>query len=356
MEAGDDLVIKDTSGTILEQDKHSLQETGHPFSDYSAALWKTLANWLDESKEAPYNDAKLFLVTNRPVPDCLARRLSAENKKQNDLAGVLAEIRRIASEPNESIARFCKVVAEAGTEDLINLVRRIRLLDASDGMTSPALLRNTASLLHIPDHVNAQLVLEKLLGWLHVVIKNDWDSGRPAWVTRRAFSRQVFSTLKHIDGRRFLERAERLIPVSEEDRQKVRLSRFVEHLSMTTCAEDEVDSAVDAFIRFNVEYSRLLEEGDIHPADWDERGGRLRRRWEIILSRSRLNRAERTSEELGEGIYYEVVEHRESLAGYVTHEFYLTSGHYQRLANSDEVWWNPDFPSWQRGRANEPKS
>ncbi|MNL80951.1 hypothetical protein D3C87_2079330 [compost metagenome] len=35
--------------------------------------------------------------------------------------------------------------------------------------------------------------------------------------------------------------------------------------------------------------------------------------------------------------------HREDLAGQPCDELYMTSGHYHRLADDNQVWWDPEF-------------
>jgi hypothetical protein len=343
IETGDDIVVQGPSETVLEQDKHSVQGYGHPLGDRSVALWKTLAIWLEASRNEGYREAKLYLVTNRPVPDGLARRLGQREQSKDTLNSLIMELRSIASQASESIAKFAASLQETCDDELSQLINRIHLFDAADGTTDPALRRNICSRLHIPDHLDSNIVIDRLLGWVHGAVKNKWRSGQPAWISRQALTNQLFSTMQSIDRQRTLERPERLIPVSEEERRTARLGRFVSHLSLTSCSDDEVDRAVDDFIRFNVEYSRLLEEGEINPLDWDDRGTRLQRRWEMLLRRVMPSRGDTPSEDIGRDMYRQTVEHRESLAGFETREYYLTSGHYHRLADVDQVWWNPDF-------------
>lgn len=343
IEAGDDLVIQDSDGVTLEEDKHSVQPTGHPLADRSVALWKTLANWVDAGKDARYHKAGLFLVTNRPVPACLARRLGHQPKQPKDSVLLVADLRRVASSPSKAIAPFVDRVISANDDTLANLIGRITLFDASEGTSSSALREKIASHLHIPDHIDSGAVLDRLLGWLHAVVKDRWDRGLQVWIEGQAFSRQLFSTLKSIDRQRVLERATHLINISEEDRKKARLNHFFHHLSLISCGDDEVEEALDDFVRFNVEYSRLLEEGDIGPDDWEARRGRLQRRWRAIRRRHIDVRSDSPSEDVGRDIYRETVNHIESLGVFTTYEQYLTAGHYQRLANVDEVWWSPDY-------------
>jgi hypothetical protein len=343
IEAGDDIVVKNQAGIALEQDKHSLQGEGHPFEDRSLALWKTLSNWLEASSEEQYRDARLYLVTNRPVPDCLAKRLGGDDKSPESLSVLISDLRQTGFSPSDSIARYAVRLTSATDLELAHLIRRITLFDDSES-PDQGLRAKIISALRLPGHLDCDIVIERLLGWLHRVVMEKWKAGVVAWVAVQSFSNQLFATLKSIERQRVLERPERLIPISDDDRTRARMGGFVRHLSLTSCSEAEVDRAVDDFIRFCVEYSRLLEEGDIHPLDWDDRGQRLHRRWESICRRVASGRGDAPSEDVGRDVYRETIEHRERLAGFETQEYYLTSGHYQRLADSDEVWWNPDYP------------
>lgn len=71
IETDDDVVevkqnVDGTIEIIFEQDKHSIQKSGHPFQDSSKNLWHTLHIWLDTMEEAQkkYKKIGYCFVTN----------------------------------------------------------------------------------------------------------------------------------------------------------------------------------------------------------------------------------------------------------------------------------------------------
>ena len=68
----DDIAIHSDEGSILilEQDKHSILESGSTFKDTEYALWRTLQLWIQKLQAGLINsDTKLFCSTNKEIPD-----------------------------------------------------------------------------------------------------------------------------------------------------------------------------------------------------------------------------------------------------------------------------------------------
>lgn len=347
IETDDDVVMKSGRETTLEQDKHSIQEGGvHPFTDRSIHLWKSLAIWAEATLRGhPFDAASLCLVTNKAVPECFAKRLGAEQKNAQEVGRLTQELRVIGESISGATRRFADVVLALPQPILEGLIRRVSLHDLGSSVGGGNLSQATIAALHIPKHVDGEAVLQRLRGWMQEFVMEKWSRGEPAWITRDAFTSQKFVAEKEVHRQRVLGRAERVIRITEDDRREARQGHFVEHLALIACCEDDVDRAVDDFCRFKVEYSRLVEEGDVGMDDWIERAGRLVRRWERILRRNKEGAQSASPEDVGLRVFRDVVDsgHLESLAGYGTVEEYLTSGHCHRLADSDDVWWHPDF-------------
>jgi hypothetical protein len=101
---------------------------------------------------------------------------------------------------------------------------------------------------------------------------------------------------------------------------------------------------VEDFILFNTEKHRLAHRGEIPDGEWRSRGDRLTERWRRIAQQKKREFAERGAKYVGERILEETTyHHREPLAGEPCDEYYMTSGHYHRLADDDEVWWHPEY-------------
>ena len=145
------------------------------------------------------------------------------------------------------------------------------------------------------------------------------------------------------------ERAEHLIPVTDDKIGQEKARPFVKQLHLVTDDDALVDSAIREFIRCNIEKSRLSAQGDVTDDDWNAFETTLLSRWEKI--RARVVRMQKTGkeEDIGFEIFTDTTEnHREKLAGSDTEQVYLTSGTYHRLADMIRVGWHPRFKELMR--------
>src|ERR1039458_4963964 len=79
IETADDVEVRNSDSTaVLEQDKHSILELAQPFGDRSKGLWNTLAIWVEaiDSGQKSIESTSFLMVTNKAVPECIARRIA----------------------------------------------------------------------------------------------------------------------------------------------------------------------------------------------------------------------------------------------------------------------------------------
>ncbi|MFL6624006.1 MAG: ABC-three component system protein [Sulfurifustis sp.] len=345
IETEGDIYTKEVgSADIHEEDKHSIQSAGHPFTDRGEALWKTLRIWgrAEKKREHSGRDVRLLLVTNRPVPDgCLARRL-AQAKVPAEIAACINEIRAI-SVKSESVSKLVNEVQSFDDATLDAVIKRIELYDADAGVAHDVLRKKIISRLHIAPGINGDDVVQTLTGWMVECLISKWRAGQPGWIERTSLDTRYHRCLIEMRGARVRARAERLVSVDPQERQKHKSRRFVEHLARIAVEPELVDEAIDDFLRFSTEYYRLVEEGDVSKQHWETRGDRLKNRWRDVLRQRIKDLRHRNAEDVGQLIYYDTLNHREPLADYDQPEPYLTKGHYHRLADEDHVWWYPDI-------------
>lgn len=345
LETGDDVVIQGPSGhTILEQDKSSLKTIGHPFTDRSEALWKTLALWADkESRGELEEETVLLLVTNRRVPNCLARRIG-HARDSTAVNACVDELWTVLSDPPSTIKSYCKKLEKIPRPTISRLLTRIKLCDGAEFHVDD-LIDALSSELHFPPSLkDPKLVVFTLSGWLHTVCLEKWHRGERAWVKSDQFNAQYHAVLDQIRRERTLERAAILIPLDPLDIEQVRTRVFVSQLLMVAAEDPDIDEAIACYLRFNSERLRLTEIGDITERDWTTFFDNLQQRWRRIV---RLNRtSSKTSKaEVGQQILRDTVDqgYLAHLAGQQTSAEYFTSGGYHRLADDKEVWWHPNF-------------
>ncbi|UQR61181.1 hypothetical protein LRP30_30015 [Bradyrhizobium sp. C-145] len=340
----DDVVImRDGKVILVEQDKSSFQTTVQLLANRSRAFWRTLQIWLRhrESPDGRHVERRLFFV-NQWVSSPIALLLKKRAKREIESAEVVRAMREIgASRSKSKIQGVINDVLSRSDPDLAALIETIEIVEAEDPSSERASLANG---LGLNPRADADDIIEGLLGWLTTKLRIEWSEGRPGVITRREILIQSYALQEKQAKRRFLPRPSADIIVNEEDRKGALARNFVEHLGRIRAENEDVVQAVDHFLKFSIEKHRLVRAGDVPDAEWRNRSNRLRERWSNLMRRKRRELEGSTNNTIGQAVLAETTyEHRESLDGQMCDELYMTSGHYHRLAEEDEVWWDPNF-------------
>jgi hypothetical protein len=352
IETADDVAIRGKGKLqALEQDKHSIAEGTEPFGDRSKDLWNTLAIWVEalDSGEVAAKTTRFLMVTNKSVPECIARSIGfAESEAQ--IEACIGALELAAIEPPQAIAKpVGRVLDPASRISLRNLIKQCEFTDGSAGL---GLRKDIIAHLQLPEWCAAESdsVTNELLGWLHRTALDAWQQGIPAWIPRDHFVNQLYAIIDRRKRQIRRERAENLIPVTDEKIGQEKGSPFVKQVYLITEDDSVVDNAIREFVRCNIEKMRLSAEGNITDDDWTAFETTLQSRWDKIRARIiRMSESGRKEEDVGFEIFSETTEdHREKLAGNDTEQVYLTSGTYHRLANMVRLGWHPRFEELMR--------
>jgi hypothetical protein len=347
VETDDDVSIRSAEDSHDEQLKHSIAMRGHPFQDRSVGLWKALARWLKESREDPRKyEAPLVLLTNRAVPAvCFVRRL-ASAQSSDEAESCIRQLREIAESAPKTIKEFTNPLEQCSNSELAQLILRISLLD-SENVDMENQRRKIAAFLHLPDWVNADSVVQNLRGWFTDSMVDLWRRRLPGWISRKSFDNQYHAILDERKRERKRERAQDFVPVALSEKESAKSSPFVARLVEIDLDDQEIDHAIDAFLRHSTENFRLAQLGEYTEGDWGEFYGHLRERWSAI--NLRVRRTARSlnwnAVEHGQKVFNDTTDpdFRGKLAGQETTHLYFTIGGYHRLANLSQVWWFPNY-------------
>jgi hypothetical protein len=354
VETDDDIAVRNSDSTILlEQDKHSVRAGAQPFDDRSHGLWNTLGTWIEaiDTGEKSIETTLFLMVTNNVVPECIARRL-ARAESETDIGACVADLQKIGTNPPNHIVKLVeRVLLPKSSGTLRAVIRRIDISDASDGTSSVNLRKKTIGHLQLPEWClgDCDPIANELLGWLHTEVMSAWQNNQPAWIERDHFVNQLHAIIGRRKREVARERAELLIPVTDEHVGRESGRPFVKQLYLITDDDAVVDTAIREFIRCNIEKARLSREGDITDLDWTAFEETLLARWNKIRSRVVRMRAGAGESDIGFEIFTETTEnHKERLAGTETEQVYLTSGTYHRLADLLSVGWHPRYEALMR--------
>jgi len=336
-------VLRDGKLIVAEQDKNTSNPSARVLSDRSRALWRTLQIWL-RLRETPEgkNCKRHLLFVNQWMPTQLATLLRDRGAQATPTTDVVATLRAAGAKPGK--AKIDILIADVLTRDdatLSALVEAIEIVEADKPGAARAALANGLAL---HPHADVDAIVNGLLGWLTTKVRMDWSDGRPALISRAEILIQSHALQDVQKKSRFLPRAYDDVPLSRGDRERALARNFVDHLGRISAEQEDIVQAIDHFLKFNIEKHRLVKGGDVPLAEWANRSNRLKERWRNIMRRREREMTSSSSSTIGMAVLADTTyEHRESLDGHPCDELYMTSGNYHRLAEGDEVWWDPAF-------------
>ncbi|MGO6996898.1 ABC-three component system protein [Rhizobium leguminosarum] len=336
-------VVRDGKIILLEQDKSTTQNETRLLGDRTRAIWRTLQIWLRHAETVDGAQCQRYLFfVNRWVPSPIAQLIKDRSCGKATTADVVGALRKIGlKRTTAKVQGLIDDVLSRSDASLANLVAKVELVEAAD---LAADRRSIANGFGLNPRADANDILDGLFGWLTNRVRIEWSEGRPGLITRDEVLVQSHVLQTKQAKSRFLPRASGEIHIDDELR-KGQLSRnFVEHLSRIDAESEDIVQAVDHFLKFNIEKHRLVRAGDVPDAEWSHRSYRLRERWAGFMRRRRRELKGQPNCDIGQTVLADVTyEHRETLDGHPCDELYMTSGHYHRLAEEDEVWWDPAF-------------
>ncbi len=336
-------VLRDGKLIVLEQDKNTSNPSSKVLNDRSRALWRTLQIWLQLRETAEGRDCNSHLLfVNQWVATPLATLLRDRVIHATPTSDIVAALRAAGTKPGS--AKIDKLIADVlarDDESLSKLIEAIEIVTADNPNTARAVLANGLAL---HPQADADVIINGLLGWLTTKVRINWSEGRPALISRREILVQSHALQDVQKKSRFLPRASSDVLVTADDRERALARNFVGHLSRISAEQEDIVQAIDHFLKFNIEKHRLVKGGDVPFAEWANRSNRLRERWRNIMRRRSREMSLENSSNIGLAVLAETTyEHRESLDGHLCDELYMTSGNYHRLAEENEVWWDPSF-------------
>ena len=348
VEWADDVSVH-RGGTLLiqEQDKHSLDRKADPFGDRSPGLWRTLQIWTRQ-RATGLCSGRYLLVTNTIAAGSVATAIRAVNTGSLSASEAVACLRAAgASRRRSRIQTIIDDVLTVSDDDLVELLGRMEIVDRTGDWA--ALKSTIADRLGLDPRVDADLVIENMLGWLTSTLVSAWRRGQPGVVSRTACLTHASQVQRSLGRRRLLPRPARDVPVDESEAAAAMTRRFVSHLSEVDADDGVVLDAVQHFLQFAHERHRLVGEGEVPDREWGDRADRLRQRWTNTVRMAVMDRPELQGSQLGQLILARTTfAHLEPLADEPCNELYMTSGHYHRLADDDQVWWHPSAPPGRR--------
>lgn len=362
----DDDVVELKYGTdgsvqiVFEQDKHSIQDSGHPFQDSSKNLWHTLHIWLHSMKDMQqkYKNISYCLVTNKSVTLQAFAQTLGTAKEKSEIERCIKEIRQRVTQVNGEGAKSIQAVAKFSDEDLYFLIENLKLMDEYATASGADPKNATIQLFQLPPdlHEKSADIYSNLLGLLVDKCQTAWINKQQFWIDKIVFTRRLHSEISNHRMARFIEKP--LLSTSYKDLLEKNNNDhlFLRQLQHLCVPNEQCERALSHYWGFYAERVRLQVEGDILPTAWDERDELLHQRWQMIGDSVKLEEDTSTQENiLARKILSKTLDgnYTAKLGLYETSHAYFTSGNYHYLANQPEhtyfVHWHSSFAFNRKG-------
>lgn len=369
IETDDDVVeIKcDANGVVqivFEQDKHSIQDSGHPFQDSSKNLWHTMHIWLDsmDSVRQKYQSVSYCLVTNKEVPArAFATKLGAA-KEKSEIDECIKEIRQRAAEATSEGGASIKAVTEFSDEHLYFLIENLKLMDEFATASGADPREATIQLFQLPPdlHHKGSDIYNSILGLLVDICQTAWISKQQVWIDKAAYTTRLHSEIAAHRMKRFVDRPLMSTPYQELLKKNGNDHLFLRQLQRLGVDNRACDHALSHYWGFYAERVRLQAEGDVLPTAWNDRDEQLHQRWQTIGDNVKLEADASDKEEvLDKKVLAKTLDpdYLAKLGLNDTNNAYFTTGNYHDLANKSEhtcfVHWHSSFAPKNKGDGKE---
>lgn len=359
IETDDDVVeiTRDANGLVnivFEQDKHSIQDSGHPFQDSSKNLWHTMHIWLDsmDSVRQKYQSVSYCFVTNKGVPiRAFATKLDTA-KEKSEIDECIKEIRLRADKATSEDSASIKAVAKYSDEHLYFLIENLKLMDEFATASGVAPREATIQLFQLPPdlHHKGPDIYNSILGLLVDTCQTAWINKQQVWIDKAAYTNRLHSEIAAHRMKRFVDRPlmstsyQQLLEKNGDDHL------FIKQLQRLGVDNKVCDHALSHYWGFYAERVRLQAEGSVLQTDWNDRDEQLHQRWQTIGDNVKLEADPSIKEEvLDKKILTQTLDpnYLAKLGLSDTNNTYFTTGNYHDLANKPEhacfVHWHLSF-------------
>lgn len=347
IETEEDVVAQLQNNKLLEQTKNSLDVQKIPYADTSKDLWNTILIWLEsvKNKNCNVNQTGFLLTSNSKFRDDQFAKKINNAKDKVTAKSCAVDFRILSAKTPDGIKEIVDKVLKFTDDEIAAVFEKVETCDGTGKNVSSDLLKDVKKLCHIPDHYNAQLIVNELQGWIQNTVMNEWRNRKLAILKKNDFDKALQNAIRRQDNSRLNERAKALVQVSPTAHSDYKHRTFVLQVE-SVCDNDDprIYESIEDFFRFESEVTRLSVEADLADPDITSFKDRLEERWKGIFRRNVDSKSSPVEyKKIGIKILEETLDHREKIADRETTEYYFTKGAYHFLADDANLGWHPDF-------------
>ncbi len=341
LEYADDISVHAGDKVLLaEQCKSAL--TGNPTSNWSVDFWKTIANWIENSKSgfiSPESTSlQLYVVPQKKHG--FSGRLS-DLKTDNEIDAAIVDI--VKKRGKLSSAPECEpyLLKVLGADPVLRrlLIRNFVLVNSDSDPISPILA-------HLDALVRKEMqeaAVRYGIGDALKLIDEAMRSGAPPVISASAFRKRFRAFISAHDSERFLHSLADA-PTDEVIESTISESPcFIRQLDLVDANIDEKTRAASDFLRTTGDRTRWAEEGLVFEGSMNEFDSALLRRHQNLKTEVGLVNKSLSEKEQGRLLYSRCCQSSSiALEARVVPEHFM-SGSLNALSDRREIGWHPDF-------------
>lgn len=338
VEHDDDVSVHYENGTtLLEQTK---RKASNPLADWSADLWKTIHNWLEDHGPISTGNASQLCLYVTPVhtPGPWAQALLTA-KTASDIATLVADIQKgmTSARKRSSTYPFAKRFLDADPDEQLALAMRFQLICQSE---PTEVIRD----LYAPS-VSAPL-LDRIIAYALGEAKHRTDRllelGKPGGLNAGEFQDLIRVFVQSINLPAYFDFDSAPPSVDDIDATLSSKPVFIRQLELINVSKSQQLNAASDYLRTVSNKTKWGAEGILLPQSLDEWDANLLSRHAAICDGFEVTLGHLDEVKRGAAIYAECRKLSVALQGKTVPD-HFTHGCLNELSDERQIGWHPNF-------------
>lgn len=353
-------VVADTAvhrGRHTRAEEHKNRTSRHnPIGDTSVDLWKTLRNWVDAARDGILlpEHTTYVLHVSREFPGDLAREFA----NANDARAARAATERARAWLLPLLRRDARQEGDTADDELPAGTRpHIEAIFAADDGAFEAIVERfvlefgsgdvwqdlrAAARAHFFDPDVADVLLERVVGWVKRTVTACIEQGRPAVVEGTDFAACVRATRRQLDQHVILKSAVSGPDAATVEAHLGQAPTYLRQLKLIDLHDEEAWEAAIDFLRASNMRADWGKRGLVQADGFEAYERELTGTWRRGRRQVALDYVDATAEQRGQRLFDLCCSSRVALEGQETPGVFCR-GSFHTLADQLVVGWHPDY-------------
>lgn len=336
-----DIATIKSSDIITEEDKSSI--IGNPLANKSSNLWKTFFNWIDliETENLDVNKIWFVLYCNNSGKDGIVNCFhSAKSHQEAQKAIDYAKKELNDIDQKHEIWKYYDYVVNQHETLMLEIVKRFELqIGNGSGFEE---VRHEIRRMIVPEK-QVEYLIDNLCGWVLKRVSEKIVDKKPAIISWEEFNLYSLVLFERVRSRELIDFALLNPHRNEELQSQVKHHPiYIQQLGVIKAPSDEIITAVNDYLRADVNRNKWIENGIINDDIAAEFELKLKEFWNNQKKRIQLTHNHLSLEERGQLLLLDCKLRQETIGGTPPPPSTI-SGTYHALADTLDIGWHPNW-------------